>query len=93
MIPRFCIQKNIRDKEATPCSVQQLKDIMTSEQVQNICDQIKLLNGQDKEELQRLKQQLPVFFPHAQAFRNNERKNQNAIPSGLVMSYPEISRH
>lgn len=85
MIPRFCIQMNIRDKEATPCSVQQLKDIMTSEQVQNICDQIKLLNGQDKEELQRLKQQLPVFFPHAQAFRNNERKNQNAIPSGLVM--------
>ncbi len=85
MIPRFCIQMNIRDKEATPCSVQQLKTIMTSVQVQQVCDQIKLLDGKDKEELQTLKKQLPVITPHAQRFTNNSRSNQNAVPSGLVM--------
>ncbi len=85
MIPRFCIQKSIRDKEATPCPIAQLKQIMVSADIQNIIDQIKLLDGKDKDELQQLKQQLPVIFPHAQSFTNNERKNQNAVPSGLAM--------
>jgi len=92
MIPRFCIQNRITDREATPCTVAQLLEVMASEHVQTICDQIKLLdqeypNGGNErdEELARLKKQLPVITPHAQKFINNERKNQNAIPSGLVM--------
>lgn len=85
MIPRFCIQQSVTSKEATPCSVTQLITIMRSEHVQNICDQIKLLDGKDPDELAALKKQLPLITPHAQRFTNNERKNANAIPSGLVM--------
>ena len=85
MIPRFCIQQSVTSKEATPCSVAQLLSVMRSEQVQSICDQIKLLDGKDPEELAALKRQLPLITPHAQRFINNERKNSQAIPSGLVM--------
>ena len=85
MIPRFCIQPSVTSKEATPCSVAQLLSVMRSEQVQSICDQIKLLDGKDPEELAALKRQLPLITPHAQRFINNERKNSAAIPSGLVM--------
>lgn len=84
-IPRFCIQNRITDKEATPCSVERWKALAASPEVQSVCDQIKLLDGKDAEELARLKKQLPVAIYHAQRFNNNERKNQNAIPSGLAM--------
>ena len=54
--------------------------------VQDICDQIKLLDGKDPDELSRLKRQLPVITPHACRFRGNgSRKSSNAVPSGLVM--------
>lgn len=85
MTPRFCIQQSVTSKEATPCSVAQLLTIMRSQHVQQICDEIKLLDGKDPDELAALKRQLPLITPHAQRFTNNERKNSNAIPSGLVM--------
>jgi len=85
MIPRLCYQNRITDREATPCSVERLRELMKSAEVQAICDEIKLLDGRDKDELARLKRQLPVITPHAQRFTDNERKNQNAIPSGLCM--------
>lgn len=85
MIPRICIQNRITDKEATPCSVEQLKAAMARDEVQAICDQIKLLDGKNEEEKSYLKKQLPAVDYHAQSFLNNERKNQNAIPSGLAM--------
>ena len=54
--------------------------------VQQICDQIKLLDGKDPDELSRLKRQLPVITPHACRFRGDgSRKSDNAVPSGLVM--------
>ncbi len=84
-IPRFCIQTRITDKEATPCSVERWKALAASPEVQSVCDQIKLLDGKDKEEISLLKKQLPVAAYHSQSFLNNERKNQNAIPSGLAM--------
>ena len=84
-IPRFCIQNRITDKEATPCSVERWKALAASPEVQSVCDQIKLLDGKDKEELSLLKKQLPAAAYHSQSFLNNERKNQNAIPSGLAM--------
>ncbi len=100
MIPRFCIQNRITDREATPCTVAQLLEVMSSEHVQTICDEIKLLQTSSgsprrgevetpsddiKEEMARLKRQLPVITPHARAFKDNIRKNANAIESGLVM--------
>lgn len=85
MIPRICIQNRITDKEVTPCSVEQLKAAMARDEVQAICDQIKLLDGKNEEEKSYLKKQLPAVDYHAQSFLNNERKNQNAIPSGLAM--------
>lgn len=93
MIPRFCMQTRITDREATPCSVEHLLEVMSSPEVQSVCDEIRLLQtewtsatgGAPAEELSRLKRQLPVITPHAQAFTANERKNSQAIPSGLVM--------
>lgn len=59
---------------------------MKQPQVQNICDQIKLLDRNNHDELSRLKRQLPVITPHACRFDNDgTRKSTNAIPSGLVM--------
>ena len=59
---------------------------MKQPQVQNICDQIKLLDGKDHDELARLKKQLPIITPHACRFDGDgTRKSANAVPSGLVM--------
>ena len=59
---------------------------MQDPRVQHICDQIKLLDGQDPEELARLKRQLPIITPHACRFTGDgSRKSANAVPSGLVM--------
>ena len=59
---------------------------MRDPRVQHICDQIKLLDGQDPEELARLKRQLPIITPHACCFTGDgSRKSANAVPSGLVM--------
>ena len=59
---------------------------MRDPRVQHICDQIKLLDGQDPEELARLKRQLPIITPHACRFTGDgSRKSANAVPSGLVM--------
>lgn len=85
MIPRICYSKNITDKTCVPCSIEQLKMLMASEQVQDTCDQIKLLDGQDPEELARLKKQLPIITPHAQRFDDNRRLAANAVASGLTM--------
>ncbi|MBQ5825918.1 MAG: DUF3987 domain-containing protein, partial [Bacteroidaceae bacterium] len=54
--------------------------------IQEICDQIKLLDGTDPDELARLKKHLPIITPHACRFRGDgSRKSSNAVPSGLVM--------
>ena len=59
---------------------------MKQPQVQNICDQIKLLDGKNHDELARLKKQLPIITPHACRFDGDgTRKSANAVPSGLVM--------
>ena len=59
---------------------------MRDPRVQDICDQIKLLDGNDPDELARLKRQLPIITPHACRFTGDgSRKSANAVPSGLVM--------
>ena len=69
-----------------PATWSQIELAMKQPAIQQICDQIKLLDGKDPDELSRLKRQLPVITPHACRFRGDgSRKSDNAVPSGLVM--------
>lgn len=86
MFPRICIQSSISTGSPTPVLWSEIEATMRSARIQNICDQIKLLDGKDPEELARLKRQLPIITPHACRFTGDgSRKSTNAIPSGLVM--------
>ena len=86
MYPRICIQPSISSGKPTPVTWSQIELAMRQPAVQEICDQIKLLDGKDPDELSRLKRQLPVITPHACRFRGDgTRKSTNAVPSGLVM--------
>ena len=86
MYPRICIQPSISSGKPMPATWSQIELAMRQPVVQDICDQIKLLDGKDPDELSRLKRQLPVITPHACRFRGDgSRKSENAVPSGLVM--------
>ena len=86
MYPRICIQPSISSGKPMPATWSQIELAMKQPAVQEICDQIKLLDGKDPDELSRLKRQLPVITPHACRFRGDgSRKSDNAVPSGLVM--------
>ena len=85
-IPRICIQPSISSGKPTPVLWSEIELAMKQPLIQDICDQIKLLDGNDPDELARLKRQLPVITPHACRFDNDgSRKSANAVPSGLVM--------
>ena len=85
-IPRICIQPSISSGKPTPVLWSAIEQAMRDARIQDICDQIKLLDGNDPDELARLKRQLPVITPHACRFTNDgTRKSANAVPSGLVM--------
>ena len=86
MIPRICIQPSISSGTPTPVLWSEIELAMKQPLIQDICDQIKLLDGNDPDELARLKRQLPIITPHACRFTNDgTRKSANAVPSGLVM--------
>ena len=86
MIPRICIQPSISSGTPTPVLWSSIEAAMRDPRIQDICDQIKLLDGNDPDELARLKRQLPVITPHACRFDNDgTRKSANAVPSSLVM--------
>ena len=86
MIPRICIQQSITSGKPQPALWSEIEAAMKDPRIQDICDQIKLLDGQDPDELSRLKRQLPIITPHACRFDNDgTRKSANAVPSGLVM--------
>ena len=85
-IPRICIQPSISSGTPTPVLWSEIELAMKQPLIQDICDQIKLLDGNDPDELARLKRQLPIITPHACRFTNDgTRKSANAVPSGLVM--------
>ena len=85
-IPRICIQDNILAGKPRPATWADIEAAMRQPSVQDICDQIKLLDGKDPDELSRLKKHLPIITPHACRFRGDgSRKSSNAVPSGLVM--------
>ena len=86
MFPRICIQDNILAGKPRPATWADIEAVMRQPSVQEICDQIKLLDGKDPDELARLKKHLPIITPHACRFRGDgSRKSSNAVPSGLVM--------
>ena len=86
MFPRICIQSSISSGTPTPVLWADIEAAMRQPSVQDICDQIKLLDGKDPDELSRLKKHLPIITPHACRFRGDgSRKSSNAVPSGLVM--------
>ena len=77
-----------------PCTVEMLNAAIDSAEVKNVCDNIaQKLEAAKRGEITRtefddyktaMKKQLPVLTPHA-IFKNGERKNADAIPSGLSM--------
>ena len=77
-----------------PCTVEMLNAALDSAEVKNVCDNIaQKLEAVKRGEATRtefddyktaMKKQLPVLTPHA-IFKNGERKNAEAIPSGLSM--------
>ena len=84
--PRICIQQSISSGLPQPVLWSEIEAAMRQPHIQDICDQIKLLDGNDPEELARLKKQLPIITPHACRFTGDgSRKSANAVPSGLVM--------
>ena len=86
MYPRICIQQSISAGKPTPALWSEIEQAMRDPRIQDICDQIKLLDGNDPDELARLKKQLPIITPHACRFSGDgTRKSANAVPSGLVM--------
>ena len=86
MYPRICIQSSILAGKPSPALWSDIEAAMKQPSIQQICDDIKLLDGKDPNELARLKRQLPIITPHACRFRNDgTRKSANAVPSGLVM--------
>ena len=86
MFPRICIQSSISAGKPTPADWSSIEEAMKLPLIQDICDQIKLLDGNDPDEMARLKRQLPVITPHACRFTGDgTRKSANAVPSGLVM--------
>ena len=85
-IPRICIQPSISSGTPMPVLWSEIESAMRDPRIQDICDQIKLLDGNDPDEMARLKRQLPVITPHACRFTGDgTRKSANAVPSGLVM--------
>ena len=86
MFPRICIQDNILAGKPRPALWADIEEVMKLPSVQDICDQIKLLDGKDPDEMARLKRHLPIITPHTCRFRGDgSRKSSNAVPSGLVM--------
>ena len=86
MFPRICIQSSISSGTPTPVLWSEIELAMKQPFIQDICDQIKLLDGKDPDELSRLKKHLPIITPHACRFRGDgARRSSNAVPSGLVM--------
>ena len=86
MFPRICIQDNILTGKPRPVLWSEIEAVMRQPSVQDICDQIKLLDGKDPDEMAALKKHLPIITPHTCRFRGDgARRSSNAVPSGLVM--------
>ena len=90
----FGIGTNIRNKQITPCTPEQLDSLLRSSEINKACAAIAdaleqcrrgEINRDEFEELKaQYKRRLPVLTPHA-IFKHGQRKSELAIPSGLSM--------
>ena len=83
---RFCLVQNFGTPIQTSWS--QIKELMKSAQVINICETIRSLdpNAADYNSTKNeLKKQLPAITVHACKFDNNKRNNDAAWWNGLVV--------
>ena len=90
----FGIGTNIRNKQITPCTPEQLDSSLRSSEISKACAAIadaleQCRRGEiSREEFEELKAQykrrLPILTPHA-IFAHGQRKSELAIPSGLSM--------
>lgn len=77
------------------CTKSGFLHISTDMKVLEICEKLKRLpyDKEHKEERQNLKKQLPAFCFNSKRFKDNYRKNENAVPSGLCMiDWDDIAR-
>lgn len=82
---KFCLVQNFRAPQ--PKTWSEIKELMRSTQVINICKAIAELDPTAADYEQRkaeLKKQLPAITVHACEFESNRRSNDNAIWNGLV---------
>lgn len=90
----FGIAKSVKSREVQVCTPDLLDHYLDSPMVARICAEISdarekkmesLLTSDEFETLkQQLKQRLPILTPHA-TFRGGQRRNAEAVPSGLSM--------
>ena len=90
---KFCLVQNFRAPQ--PKTWSEIKELMRSTQVINICKAIAELDPTAADYEQRkaeLKKQLPAITVHACEFESNRRSNDNAIWNGLVcLEYDHLS--
>ena len=82
---KFCLVQNFSAPQ--PKTWSEIKELMRSTQVINICKAIAELDPSAADYEQRkaaLKKQLPAITVHACEFESNRRSNDNAIWNGLV---------
>ena len=78
---KFTIYPNVRSQKGTLCTYEKFLDAGADPNVRSIHDKIALTD--DKEEIGRLKKELPIIT--WQAFFEGKRLNKEAQPSGLFM--------
>lgn len=92
---RFCLCKNIYSAPEL-YTWAQIKEVMQSPQVDNICKQIAELdpNAADyQQQKDKLKKRLPVITPHACEFENNKRHSDYAWWNGMVcLEYDHLTK-
>ena len=92
---RFCLCKNIYSAPEL-YTWAQIKEVIQSPQVDNICKQIAELdpNAADyQQQKDKLKKRLPVITPHACEFENNKRHSDYAWWNGMVcLEYDHLTK-
>ena len=90
-VGRICLQRSVTSSAVEVIDGNQLYEIMGSQEVLGVARQLRdcdeeAKDGVDvKDAISGLKRRLPAITPHACSFAGNRRKNENAVPSGLVM--------
>lgn len=80
---RFDLFPNIKAKQGVPCTLEALAELVNSDTYIQAVQELQAAQNEDEE--RAVKNKLPVVTYNA-SFDGRERKNANAIPSGLFFS-------